>query len=251
MIIAICNQKGGVAKTTTTINLASCLAQCRKKVLVVDCDPQYNLTVGVDIEPKGKDVYDLILKEDVSAEEVIQKTNFAFDIIPASLKLANAEVEISNMFMREELLKDKLENIKNQYDYILIDCNPALGLLTLNALVSCDKVLVPIEPGAFNLEGIANLQNLIVKIKKKLNSSIDILGVLLTKVDERTKISKTFKQQLSNIFGDKFFNVVIHDNVKIQDAQMESKPINFFDKHCTGYREYLKLAREVINRNER
>lgn len=248
MIIAVCNQKGGVAKTTTSINVASCLAELGKKVLVIDCDPQYNLTSGVDFDTNGKNtIHDMLLNEDMQAEKVIYNTDFEFDIIPADINLANAEVEIANMFLREQLLKDKILDIKDKYDYILIDCNPALGLLTLNSLVACDRVLIPLDAGAFSLEGIGNLQELIMKIKKRLNPEIDILGVLLTRANKNTKLNKLFKEQLTEIFGNKLFNTIIHNNIKIAEAQMESMPINKYDKGCSGYLEYLELTKEILD----
>lgn len=249
MIISICNQKGGVAKTTTSINLASNLAELGKKVLVVDLDPQYNLTVGLDFDNTDKKTtFDLLKYEEVNIKDTIYKTDFNLDIIPSCLTLANLEVELSTVMYREELLKDKLETIKDDYDYIIIDCNPALGILTLNGLVASDKVIVAIEPGSFALEGITNLGNFIKKIQRKLNPSLEMMGVLLTRVIKNTNISKTFKGELGSIFGDKFFKTIIHTNVTIADSQMNGKPLNFYDKKCSGYVEYLELAKEVIER---
>lgn len=247
MIISVCNQKGGVSKTTTSINLASCLAELGKKVLVVDCDPQYNLTTGLNIETKNnKTVYELLVDDNIKANEVIYKTEFGFDIIPSNLNLANAEVELASMFAREQLLKDKLEEISNKYEYVIIDCNPALGLLTLNSLVACNRIIIPLDAGAFALEGITNLQDLISKIKRKLNPSIDLLGVLLARANKNTKINKLFQKELTEAFEDKLFNTIIHNNIKLVDSQMEGKPINYYDKNCSGYKEYLELAKEVI-----
>lgn len=248
MIISVCNQKGGVSKTTTSINLSSCLAELGKKVLVIDCDPQYNLTTGLNFESENKKtIYNLFIDDNIDAKDVIYNTDFGFDIIPSSLNLANAEVEISSMFAREQLLKDKIDKIHDDYDYIIIDCNPALGLLTLNSLVACDRVIIPLDAGAFALEGIANLQDLIGKIKRKLNPKIDLLGVLLSRANKNTKINKLFKKELSEAFGDKLFNTIIHSNVKLVDSQMEGKPINHYDKNSTGYKEYLELTKEILS----
>lgn len=250
MIIAVCNQKGGVSKTTSTINLGACLAELGKRVLVVDCDPQYNLTTGLSIDTKNnKTIHELLLDDDTTASEVIVKTEFQMDIIPANLNLANAEVEISSMIGREQLLQEKLEQIYDNYDYIIVDCNPALGLLTLNALVACDRILIPLDAGAFALEGIGNLQNLIVKIKRKLNPKIELLGVLLARANKNTKINKLFEKELREAFDDKLFKTIIHNNIKIVDSQMDGKPLNYYDRNSTGYKEYLELAKEVL-RNE-
>lgn len=251
MIIAVCNQKGGVSKTTTTINLGSCLAELGKKVLVVDCDPQYNLTTGLSVETgDNKTIHELLLDDDTMAKDVIVKTEFEIDIIPANLSLANAEVEISSELGREQLLKDKLEQVYDDYDYILIDCNPALGLLTLNALVACDKIIIPLDAGAFALEGIGNLQDLIVKIKRKLNPKIELLGVLLARANKNTKINKLFEKELKETFDEKLFKTIIHSNIRVVDSQMDGKPLNYYDKSSTGYKEYLELAMEVIKNEQ-
>lgn len=248
MILSVCNQKGGVAKTTSAINTASCLAELGKSVLVIDLDPQKNLgtSVGIDVED-GLSVYELLLDDEVKCKDVIRKTDFGFDIIPAKLQLANAEVELADIPNRETLLRDKLNSIKTNYDFIIIDCNPALGFLTINALVASDKVIIPMEAAAFSLDGLDTLVTLIRKIQRVLNRRLEVLGILLTRVNPLTRINATFKNELKNIFGDKLLSTKIHNNVKIVEAQMESMPINFYDKKCKGYKDYKKLSKEILS----
>ena len=247
-IIAIVNQKGGVAKTTTAINLGAALAQNGKKVLLVDADPQANLTAGLGISPDKKTVYDCLVSE-LSLDEAIYATDIkGLDIVPANIQLANAELELSNIFGRETLLRESMESNKLLYDYILIDCNPSLGLLTVNALTACEGIIIPMEPSIFAFQGIDNLLKVVNLVKKKLNSRINIFGVLLTRVDSRTNIAKEFFEQLQEVFKEKLFETVIHQNVKITEAQAEKKPILFFDSDSKGSKEYLQLSKEVINR---
>jgi chromosome partitioning protein len=247
LITAIVNQKGGVAKTTTTINLGSCLAELGKKVLLIDIDPQGNLTQGLGIENIDKTIYEC-LTDELPLSEIVQHTSINnLDIIPASIKLANAELELSNTLGRESLLKDALEHTILNYDYVLIDCNPSLGVLTVNALTAAEDIIIPLEPGIFALEGIGQLVKVIQLIKKKLNPKLNIKGVLLTRVDSRTSLAKEFKEQLHSIFGDKVFNTVIHNNVKIAEAQTHKKPINIYDKNAKGSIEYMSLAKELLS----
>ncbi len=251
-IIAIVNQKGGVAKTTTTINLGSSLAKMGKKILLIDMDPQANLTHGVGIEKQKITIYD-VLKGDRSFEEVICNVQLDsnwthnLDIIPSSINLANAELELSGELGREKLLKEAYDDSNGiDYDYILIDCSPSLGLLTVNSLSLTNQILIPIEPSIFAMEGIQQLLHVIKLIKKKINSDLVILGVLLTRVDGRTKIAKEFQNDLKDLFKDKIFNTIIHQNVAISMAQNEQIPINLYDSKSTGAREYYQLAKEVI-----
>lgn len=247
MVISVCNQKGGVAKTTTTINVGAILAEMGHNVLLIDCDPQYNMTLGVNIEGEGKNTtYDLLTDSKLDIKDTVYETEFGFDIIPADISLANAEVELSTAISREYILTDKLESIKEYYDYILIDCNPALGFLTVNALVASDKAIIPAPAGEFEAEGLANLENTISKVKKRLNPKLEVLGILLAIADKNTNINKIFSSDLSEIFKDKLFKTVIHRNIKIKEAQKEHKPINHYNKKCKGYQEYLELAKEIV-----
>lgn len=248
MIISIVNQKGGVGKTTTTCNLGSCLVELGKKVLLIDNDPQGNLTQSIGVKEYKNTVYDCLTNE-LPIHEAIHKTCVPnLDIVPSNIKLANAELELSNALGRETILKDCIESSSLDYDYILIDCNPSLSLLTINALTVCDTMIIPLEPSVFALEGIAQLIKVINLVKKKINPKLGIEGVLLTRVDSRTSLSKEFREQLHEIFGPKVFDTVIHQNIAIGKAQIESVPINLFDKNSKGYKEYLALAQEVMDR---
>jgi len=258
-IIAVVNQKGGVAKTTTAINLGSWLAEMGKNILLVDIDPQANLTQGLGLNKEDKTTYK-ILKEEVQFDEAIYESNIKednwkgkLDIIPSSIELANAELEFSGEIGRETLLKEAFEesnlNQENNehYDYMIIDCNPSLGLLTVNALSLANSLIIPMEPSMFALDGIEQLMNVIKLIRKKINSKLTIEGVLLTRVDGRTNIGKEFEQELKEIFGDKVFETIIHQNVALSNAQTEEVPINIYDQNAKGAKEYKKLAEEVKN----
>jgi len=247
-IISIVNQKGGTGKTTTAINLGASLVELGKKVLLIDTDPQANLTTGIGATNGKKTIYDCLVN-DVPISKCIYKTNIEnLYIVPSSIQLANAEIELSSTLGRESVLKDAICSTTLDYDYILIDCNPSLGLLTINALTACNKVLIPLEPSIFSFQGVDNLIKIINLIRKKLNNKINILGVLLTRVDSRTNISKDFESQLKEIFKNKVFETLIHQNVKIVEAQVEKKTIIEYDKQSKGAKEYLQLAKEVVAR---
>lgn len=247
-IIAIGNQKGGVAKTTTTLNLGSCLVELGKKVLLIDLDSQANLTKSIEVkEEKKKNIHDLIIK-DAEIEEVIANTNIAnLDIICSDISLANVEGELSEVMDRELMLKQALISIRD-YDYILIDCSPSLNLLTINALVASDSLLIPLEPSVFGLEGLAQLINVLKLVIKKFNGELKVKGVLLTRVDSRSKIPQVFRNQLKEIFGAKLFDTMIHQSVSVIRSQMKREPLSTYDKLSRTYKEYLQLAEEVIKR---
>ncbi|WP_129596252.1 ParA family protein [Anaerophilus nitritogenes] len=248
MIISVVNQKGGVGKTTTTCNLGSCLIELGKKVLLIDSDPQGNLSQSIGVKEYKSTIYDCLTNDLPIQESIINTGIKGLDIVPANIKLANAELELSSALGRETLLRDCIKSSSLDYDYILIDCNPSLSLLTINALAVCDRMIIPLEPSIFALEGISQLIKIINLIKKKINPKIEIEGVLLTRVDSRTSLSKEFKEQIDEIFGSKVFDTVIHQNIAIGKAQIENMPINLFDKNSKGYKEYLALAQEVIGR---
>lgn len=247
-IISIVNQKGGVAKTTTALNLGSCLVQLGKRVLLLDLDSQANLTRSIELkEDKTKNIHHLLIKE-VAVDEVICNTNINnLDIICSDIGLSNFEGELSEVIDKELMLKQALANI-SEYDYILIDCSPSLNLLTINALVASTSLLIPLEPSVFGLEGLAQLINVLKLVIKKFNNKLKIKGVLLTRVDSRSTIPQMFRNQLKDLFGTKLFETMIHQSVSIVRSQMSREPLSTYDKSSRSYKEYLQLAGEVIKR---
>ncbi|MBU3130724.1 ParA family protein [Clostridium tagluense] len=247
-IISVVNQKGGVAKTTTTLNLGSCLVQLGKKVLLLDLDSQANLTKSIEVkEEKNKNIHHLLIKE-ATIDEVICNTNINnLDIICSDMGLSNFEGELAEVIDKELMLKQSLANI-SEYDYILIDCSPSLNLLTINALVASTSLLIPLEPSVFGLEGLAQLINVLKLVIKKFNSKLKVKGVLLTRVDSRSTIPQMFRNQLKDIFDKKLFETMIHQSVSVVKSQMNREPLSTYDKLSRSYKEYLQLAEEVIKR---
>ena len=246
-IISFTNQKGGVAKSTSTINIGAILGQMGRSVLIVDIDPQANTTAGlaVDGEKLPSTIYEC-LTAGASLREAVLKTQFKnVDIVPSNIKLANAELEIASVTCRESILKDLIKGSNPDYDYILIDYPPSLGLLTINGLAATGEVIIPIDAGLFSLVGISLLTKKIYEVKAKINPSIKNVKVLLTRVDSRTNFSKIIKKSIEDIFGDNFFTTVIHQNVRISEAQSARKPVSYFDKSCRGTIEYTKIAKEI------
>lgn len=250
-ILSLVNQKGGVAKTTTSINLAAALAELKQKILLVDMDPQANLTQGLGFTQKVEVTTYEILTEELPITKGIYASKIAnVDLVPADIRLANAELELSGVIARETLLKGSFTAAGElDYDYVIIDCSPSLGLLTVNALTSSTDMIIPMEPAIFSLEGIEQLVNITNLIRKKMNPQLEIKGVLLTRVDSRTNIAEDFEAELRNIFGDKIFNTVIHQNVKIAEAQTEGLAVNHYAPRAKGSKEYAALAKELINRD--
>lgn len=246
--IAIVNQKGGVGKTTTAINLSSSLAALGKKILLIDLDPQANSTKGLGVNEVNKTIYNCLINK-TPASDCIYHTNIKnLDIIPSSDVLSNAEQEMTAEIGRETILKDNFDI--TGYHYVIIDCNPSLGLLTVNALTLVKNIIITMEAGIFAFEGIERLVKTIALVKRKLNPSLDIYGVLLTRVDGRTNLSREFRNELMNIFGEKSFKTVIHQNVTINEAQSEQIPVNHYDSKCIGAIEYKKLAREILTKDK-
>ena len=246
-IISFTNQKGGVAKSTSTINIGAILGQMGRSVLIVDIDPQANTTAGlaVDGEKLSSTIYEC-LTAGASLREAVLKTQFKnVDIVPSNIKLANAELEIASVTCRESILKDLIKGSNPDYDYMLIDYPPSLGLLTINGLAATGEVIIPIDAGLFSLVGISLLTKKIYEVKAKINPSIKNVKVLLTRVDSRTNFSKIIKKSIEDIFGDNFFTTVIHQNIRISEAQSARKPVSYFDRNCRGTIEYTKLAKEI------
>ena len=250
-VVAIANQKGGVGKTTTTINLSTILAKKGKKVLMVDTDPQGNATSGLGIDKSVHfSVYDVIIN-DVEIENTLQTTMVKnLDVCPSNINLAGAEVELVSMMSREQRLKEKLDCVKDKYDYIVIDCPPSLGLITLNAFTASDSVLIPVQCEYYALEGLGQLINTINLVKKHLNPNLEIEGALLTMFDIRTNLSNQVVKEVSKYFENKVYKTVIPRNVRLSEAPSYGLPIAIYDPMSKGARSYEKLAKEILKKNK-
>ena len=247
-IYAIANQKGGVAKTTTAVNLSTCLAEMGKKILLIDIDPQGNASSGLGIDRYSirQCIYDVLVNE-VPINEVIMETSISgLEILPATMQLAGAEIELANFVSREIRLKNSLKVFKEHYDYIFIDCPPSLGLLTLNALTAADGVIIPVQCEYYALEGLGQLMNTINLIQKHLNPKLEITGILLTMFDARTNLSTQVIDEVKKHFGDKVFRTIIPRNVRLSEAPSYGQPITKYDEKSKGAQVYTDLAREVI-----
>ena len=250
-VIAIANQKGGVGKTTTAVNLSTILAKKGKKVLMIDTDPQGNATSGLGIDKNVNfSVYDVIIN-DVEIENTLQQTIVKnLEICPSNINLAGAEVELVSMMSREQRLKEKIDNQKDKYDYIIIDCPPSLGLITLNAFTAADSVLIPVQCEYYALEGLGQLLNTINLVKKHLNKELKVEGALLTMFDIRTNLSNQVVQEVNQYFENKVYKTVIPRNVKLSEAPSYGMPISVYDPKSKGAKAYDKFVKEFLKKNE-
>ncbi len=252
-IIAIANQKGGVGKTTTSFNLGACLAAGGKRVLLVDADPQANATSGIGMELSETDasVYECLIDDYPAADAVLHTQIDGLDIIRSNINLVGAEVELMNRHGREHCLSRALAPVKDNYDYVLIDCSPSLGIITVNALTAADSVLIPVQAEYFALEGIAQLLNTIRIIKSRLKPSLEIEGFLLTMYDARLRLANQIYEELKGHFGDMVFSTVIPRNIKLSESPSHGLPVILYDPDSRGAIAYTQLAKELQSRKRK
>ncbi len=249
-VLAIVNQKGGVGKTTTTVNLATALAAVGKSVLIIDFDPQGNASTGLGIDSANRELtsYDVVLNE-VSISEATQKTQVPnLNIVPATIDLSGAEVEMVSLMRREFLLKTAIDNNRDNYDYILIDCPPSLGLLTLNALVCATAVLIPLQCEFYAMEGLSHLMRTVQLVRDNLNPELEIQGIVLTMYDRRNRFTDQIEKDVRGYFGELVYEAVIPRNVRMSEAPSHGKPALIYDMKCAGSKAYIQLAKEILKR---
>ncbi len=250
-VLAIANQKGGVGKTTTSINLAASLAKTRRRVMLIDIDPQGNATMGSGVNKEAQDVttYEVLLGIQ-PIESALQRVEGEYDLVPANSHLSGAEVELIELEQRERRLRNALDGVRDRYDYILIDCPPALNLLTINALVAAHSVMIPMQCEYYALEGLTALLNTIRKIRETLNPQLQIEGLLRTMYDPRNNLDNEVSAQLKQHFGDKLYRTIIPRNIRLAEAPSHGKPVIAYDMQSKGAQAYLALAGEILRREE-
>ena len=248
--ISVLNQKGGVGKTTSAVNIASFLAITETPVLIIDMDPQGNASTGLGVGNQKLTIYDLLINNK-NINNAIQKTEIDFlEIIPSNSQLAGAEIELVSMFTRETILKQIIQNIQGKYKYIIIDCPPSLGLLTINALTASDSIIIPIQCEYYALDGLSQLLNTIRLVQKNLNSNLTIEGILITMFDSRLNLSQQVLKEVKDYFGDKVYKTLINRNVKLGEAPSHGKPIILYDASSTGSQNYMNLVSEILQYND-
>ena len=250
-VVSVANQKGGVGKTTTAINLSTVLAKKGKKVLLIDADPQGNATSGIGVDKNQEfSTYDVLI-EDIMIENTLQETNIKnLDLCPSNINLAGAEVELVKLEQRERKLKDKLDEIKDEYDFVIIDCPPSLGLITLNAFTASDSVLIPVQCEYYALEGLGQLINTINLVRQTINQDLTIEGALLTMYDQRTNLSNQVVKEVKKYFDNKVYKNIIPRNVRLSEAPSYGMPITAYDPRSKGARAYEKFTKEFLKINE-